>query len=86
MAHTLAYLFNPTLYSVLKSGLPSFPFFTTLRMVIFLVRLAFMGISTVLWHRLTTNPHLDCPSLPPLSGVPEPSKRLSLALMYINSL
>ena len=50
------------------------------------VRLAWMVASAGNRHRLTTNPPLECPSLQPLWGMPEPSKRLGSGLMYRNSL
>ena len=56
--------------------LPGFHFFKMLIILFFLVRYAFMVTSTAVCHRLTNNPHLDCPSIQPLWGVPEPSQRL----------
>ena len=54
--------------SIIKSGLPSFPFFT-LRIPFLLKRLACMVTSTGHWQKLTNNPLLDCPSLQPPSEV-----------------
>ena len=60
----LAYLFLILLPgSVMKSGLPSFPFFRILRIPFLLVRLAFMIASTGHWQRITNNPYVDCPTL-----------------------
>ena len=47
----------------MKSGLPIFPFLIVLKILFFLVRLAYMITSTGVWYRLTFNLPLDCPSL-----------------------
>ena len=63
MAHILASLFNFWhLGSMVESGVPSFMFFTVLRILFLLVRLACMVASICLWYRLTNNPHLNYPS------------------------
>ena len=72
--------------SIMKLGLPGFPFFTILRIPFFLVRFGCMVTSAGLWHRLTNNLHLDCPNLQPQLGMPELSQRLHFGLMYRNSL
>ena len=56
--------------SVVKSGFHSYPFFTILRMLFLLVKLAFMAVLTHLWHRLSNNPPLAClKSSPSIKGV-----------------
>ena len=70
----------------MKVGLPSFSFCTVLRILFMLVRLACVFTSTGHGHRLTNNPHLDCPSLQPMWGMPEPSQGLGSSSMYRNVL
>ena len=71
----------------MKSWLPSFPFFTLLRICLFLlVRFDCTVTSTGHQHRLINNLHLGCPSLQPLWRVSELSQRLGSGLMYRSSL
>ena len=57
-----------------------------LRIPFLIVRLACLIASKSYWHRLTNYPHLDCPSLQPLRGVPESRQRLVSTLKYRNGL
>ena len=72
--------------SVIMFGLLSFSFFTALRIWFLLVKLTCMVASNGHCHRLTTNPSLVCPSLPPLREVPGLSQRLGSDLMSRKSL
>ena len=65
----------------MKFGLPTSPFFTILKILFLLVGLACTVTLTGFWHRLTTNPYLDYPSLQPLRGVAGPSERLDSGLI-----
>ena len=49
----------------MKLGPTSSPLFIALKIPSILVRLAFMDASTGPWHRLTTNPVLNCPNPQP---------------------
>ena len=69
-----------------EAGPHSFPFFTTLRILFLLVRCTFVVTSAGLWHRLSNNPHLDCPSIQPLCGVLGSSQSLGSGLMCQNSM
>ena len=86
MTHILACPFILLQDSVMKSRLFSFPFFTVSRILLTPVRLAFIDTSPSPWHRLTTNPPLDCPSPQHLWGVQEMSQGKGSSLMFRNSL
>ena len=52
--------------SIVKSGLHSIPFFTILRTLLLLGKLAIMAALNDLWHRVSNNIPLACLSLQPL--------------------
>ena len=70
----------------MKSGLHIYPFFTLLKAMFLLVRLAFMVTLIGLWIRLDNNPPLACPSLQPLWDVENPDPKLVSCLMLKTAL
>ena len=82
----LAYFLILILGSILKSDLCSFPFFTILRTLILLARLAFMVALNGICLRLNNSCSLAFLSLPPLWEVEKPILMLGSAVMFIYNL